>query len=306
MTFSLEASYAECERLTRSQAGNFYYSFLVLPRAKQRAMSALYAFLRRTDDLSDSHEPVETRRAQLAEWRAALDAALAGEFRSPLLPALADTVTRYAIPVEHLRAAIDGVEQDLDPRVYHTFDELADYCHLVASAVGLACIHIWGFRGGEAIAPAKACGIAFQLTNILRDLKEDAARGRVYLPQENLERFDYTADDLLANVIDGRFRALMRFEMARAEEHYRRAAELERWLEPDGRRIFGAMTAIYHSLLDEIRRRDGDIFGPRVRLSAWRKLSIAAVWLVRESPLVAWGWPAARGGRANLAMRGER
>lgn len=282
MTWTVEASYAHCRTLARRAATNFYLSFFTLPRAKRQAMYALYAFLRRTDDLGDNPGPLESRRAALVRWRLSLERSLAGEFDSLLHPALADTVARYEIPPEYLFAAIDGVEMDLAGGQYETFDDLCRYCHKVASVVGLACIHIWGFRGPEALEPARKCGIAFQLTNILRDLKEDAANGRVYLPQQDLRRFNYSIDDLRQGVRDVRFTSLMQFEIERTESLYREGAELPRWLEPDGRKVFTAMVGIYRGLLDEIKRRDGDVFSCRVRLSTWRKLRIAGnAWLAR-------------------------
>ncbi|HWA96937.1 MAG TPA: squalene/phytoene synthase family protein, partial [Pirellulales bacterium] len=199
MTVSVETSYRACKRLTRRTARNFYYSFLVLPRAKRRAMYALYAFLRQTDDLGDCDAPIAERRESLQRWRQSLDRSLAGEFDSPLLPALADTLRQYRVPLVYLHDVIDGVLMDLDERVYETFGQLCEYCRRVASAVGLACIHIWGFSGDQAALEAADCsGIAFQMTNILRDLKEDAALGRVYLPSDDLRRFNYTADDIRA------------------------------------------------------------------------------------------------------------
>jgi squalene synthase HpnC/squalene synthase HpnD len=281
------ASYAECQALARRAAGNFYYSFLVLPKAKRRAMCALYAFLRHTDDLGDSDRPVAERRAALAAWRQSLDNALAGKFDSSLLPALADTVSQFGIPRQYLHEVLDGVEMDLDERVYETFGELADYCYKVASAVGLCCIHIWGFRGAAALDIATPLGIAFQLTNILRDLKEDAESGRVYLPQEDLRRFQYGADELARGVHDHRFSALMRFEIARAEDHYRRGDGLERFLERDSRPALRAMVGIYRGLLDEIKRRDGDVFTSRVRLSGWRKARIAIASLLARTGFAA-------------------
>jgi phytoene synthase len=281
MSDALEAAYAQCQQIARREAGNFYYSFLVLPREKRRGMYALYAFLRRTDDLGDNDQPAEIRRGDLDRWRAALDRALAGTCDTPLFLALHDTVQRFGIPPEYLHAAIDGVLMDVEGRSYETFAELSEYCYRVASVVGLACIHIWGFHHDPAaIEPARACGLAFQLTNILRDLKEDAAAGRVYLPQEDLRRFNYSADDLRACVRDDRFRELMRFEIARAEQLYHEGSLLQRYLEPDGRAALGAMVAIYHGLLNEIRRLDGDVFTRRIALSTWRKWGIAARWLL--------------------------
>ncbi len=284
MNSQLDQSYRICERTARRTATNFYYCFLLLPRAKRRSMSALYTFLRHTDDLGDNPQPADWRRTQLQRWRASLDEAMAGRFDSPVLPALVDTVVRYRVPLEYLHAVIDGVEMDLGEVRHATFDDLERYCYHVASVVGLACIHIWGFRGQQALEPARRCGVAFQLTNILRDLKEDALAQRVYLPTEDLERFDYTADELRRGVRDSRFKNLMRYEIARTERYYQDAAQLEPWLEPDGRRIFRAMLATYHGLLDEIRRIDGDVFGHRVRLSSWRKLRIATQLLVLPPP----------------------
>lgn len=284
MTGSLASSYETCRRLARRSAKNFYYSFLVLPRAKRRAMCALYAFSRQTDDLSDNRQTVDERRAALASWRNSLDQALHGVFDSPVFPALADTVERYQLPPRYLHELIDGVEMDLDRSEYETFEELSGYCYKVASVVGLCCVHIWGYTDERAFEPALKCGIALQLTNILRDLKEDAAHGRIYLPQEDLRRFGYTADDLRRGVIDRRFRELMRFEVDRAERFYAEAAELNRWLSPEGRAVFGAMTHIYRGLLDEIKRADGDVFRRRIRLTTWRKLRIAGRWLLANPP----------------------
>ncbi len=281
MSGTLEASYSYCRRLTRRTAGNFFYSFLVLPREKRRAMCALYAFARRTDDLGDNSQPIESRRAALTDWRLALNRALAGNAQGPILPALVDTAQAYGFSPAYLHALIDGVEMDLEyPTRYETFEELSDYCYKVASAVGLCCIHIWGFTSDAALEPARKCGVAFQLTNILRDLKEDAAEDRVYLPLEDLRRCGYTVDELLRGVSNERFKKLMRFEIARAEQYYAEAAELEHWLEPDGKIIFGAMTGIYRGLLEEIKRHDADVFHYRVRLSTWRKLRIAGRWLL--------------------------
>ena len=284
MTASLAASYENCRRLARRSAKNFYYSFLLLPREKRRAMCALYAFSRHTDDLGDNRQPLDARRQALSQWRASLDRSFRGVYDSPIFPALADTVEHYGLLHEHLHALIDGVEMDLDRNRYETFAELSDYCYKVASVVGLCCIRIWGFRDERAFEPAVKCGIALQLTNILRDLEEDVAAGRVYLPQEDLRRFDYSTDDLRRAVVDRRFRELMRFEVERAERYYNDAAELHRWLSPDGQAVFGAMTSIYRGLLDEIKRREGNVFGRRVRLTAWRKLSIAGRWLLASPP----------------------
>ncbi|MBX7075066.1 MAG: presqualene diphosphate synthase HpnD [Pirellulales bacterium] len=272
----LEQSYALCGQIARRAAKNFYYSFWLLPRPQRRGMCALYAFLRHTDDLADAAEPVAARRAALARWRESLGRALAGQFDHPMLPALADTVARYEVRPIDLHAVLDGVEMDLEDRCYETFRELEAYCERVASAVGLACVRIWGCRDPRALTPARQCGIALQLTNILRDLNEDLARGRVYLPQEDLRRFDYSADDLRGGLRDARFQALMRFEIARAEDFYRQGAALSGYLSGESQAVFAAMFSTYRALLAEIKRRDGDVLTARVRLTPWHKWRIAA------------------------------
>ena len=301
---AVEASYAYCHRVARRSGSSFYPCFLVLRRPKRRAMEALYAYTRHTDDLVDNPQPVRVRREELAGWRASVVSALSDHFcpscegvshqaelershnqpAEAVLPALADSVKRFGIPPEHLQAVIDGCRMDLDGRRYETFDELTDYCHRVASSVGLACLHVWGFRGEEAFRPARACGLAFQMTNILRDLKEDVQQGRVYLPTEDFRRARYSPDDLANSVVDARFHHLVQIEINRVERLYREAAELMRWLEPDGRRIFGMMWSVYHRLFEEIKGRKGRVFCERVRLDRWHKLGIAARWVLLPTP----------------------
>ncbi len=275
----VQASYTACRRAARRAGSNFYPCFLRLPPAKRRAMDALYAFMRYTDDLIDDPQPRQQPHEALARWRAALEHALLGRFDNHpgtnLLPALTDTLKRFQVPPKYLHAVIDGVEMDLTRRRYETFAELEQYCRHVASAVGVACIHIWGFRDRQALEPAEKCGIAMQLTNILRDLGEDARQDRVYLPLEDLRHFGYSVEELIRGVADDRFVRLMQFQIARAEQFYREGAELIHWLEPDGRRTFGMMTAIYHALLKKIARRPRDVLTHRLRVSPWKKCQIA-------------------------------
>ncbi|HXG09130.1 MAG TPA: presqualene diphosphate synthase HpnD [Gemmataceae bacterium] len=285
MTSLLARSYGYCERLARREAGNFYHAFRLLPRPQRRAMCALYAFLRVADDLSDSPGPPEQKRIQLEAWRRQLDRALEGEYRHPLHPAFHHAVTTWNIPREYLHAVLDGVCMDLGPVRYETFAQLYHYCYRVASAVGLACIHIWGFAQEKAKEYAEAAGIAFQLTNILRDLGEDAARGRIYLPREDLERFGYSEEHLRHGRRDARFRALMNFEVERARHYYDVAWPLADLLPPTGRSVFLVMARTYQALLDAIVRRDYDVFSGRVRLSPWHKL-----WLAAQALPVRWGW----------------
>jgi 15-cis-phytoene synthase len=285
---TVATSYAFCRRMARRAGSNFYAGFLLLSGEKRRAMDALYAFMRHTDDLADAAPADPPRRDALAAWRAALHEAMKGDTAnvSPLplgeetaiLPALTDASRRFHIPCEHLDAVIDGVEMDLDHHRYETFDELQQYCERVASAVGLACIHVWGFRGPEAFEPARQAGIALQLTNILRDLRQDAKADRVYLPLADLRQCGYSVDDLLAGVDNQAFLRLIACEIARAEQFYCGGAELCRWLEPDGRRIFGLIMATYRELLQKIARDPAVVLQRQVRLSRFRKLQLLARW----------------------------
>lgn len=268
-------SYAWCERLTRRAAGNFYPAFRLLPADQRRGTCALYAFCRVCDDLSDEPGEADARRAALLDWRRALQAALEGEYTHPLHPALHDTVRRFAVPPRYLEEIIDGVCMDLDIVRYATFAELYRYCYHVASAVGLASIHVWGFRGAAPPA-AEAAGIALQLTNILRDVREDAQRGRIYLPAEDLVRFGCDERQFADGVCDERFRALMRFQAERAYGYYEQARPLVDRLTPAGKAVFLVLLNTYRALLDAIVRRDFDVFTSRVRLSRWHKAWLAA------------------------------
>jgi 15-cis-phytoene synthase len=282
----LARSYAYCERLARREAGNFYHAFRMLPRPQARSMCALYAFLRITDDISDGPGTPETKQMRLSQWRKRLNQALAGQYDHRLHAAFHDTVRAHSIPSVYFEAVINGVESDLQPVAFLRFADLYQYCYRVASVVGLACIHIWGFSGGnEAKLYAESAGIGFQLTNILRDLGEDAGRGRIYLPREDLDRFGYTPEQLRQGTRDEHFRALMRFEVDRARGYYAASLPLAPFLSSPGRAVFQVMTMTYRSLLDAIERRNYDVFSRRVSLSALRKWK-----LVLQALPVRWGW----------------
>jgi phytoene synthase len=248
-------------------------------------MCALYAFLRVTDDLADQPGPTDAKRRALGAWRRQLHAALAGEYHHPLFPAFHHAVARYDIPDDYFDDAVDGVTMDLDVGRYDTFADLYVYCYRVASVVGLSCLPIWGCAAPDAKPYAEAAGVGFQLTNILRDLAEDAERGRVYLPHEDLKRFGYGEDDLRRGVRDARFLALMRFEAERAQRYYDTAEPLARQLPAPGRAVFQVMHRTYRALLHEIIRRDFDVLSGRVRLSRLHKL-----WLAAQALPVRWGW----------------
>jgi phytoene synthase len=284
-TWTLLRSHIYCENLARREASNFYHAFRVLSNRQRRAMCALYAFLRVADDLSDGPGSLADRRAALTSWRRGLELAMTGRYTHPLHPAFHQTVAGCKIPLTYIEAVLDGVAMDLESVQYETFGQLERYCYLVASAVGLSCIHIWGFTDARALHFAEKAGIALQLTNILRDLGEDAARGRVYLPREDLERFRYSADDLRRGMRGEQFRALMRFQVERARGFYDAAQPLAHFLKPQGRAIFWIMIGTYRGLLDAIESRDYDVFSSRVSLSTWRKLLLA----IRALPY-RWGW----------------
>ena len=269
MTNSVDQSYAYCKRLARSRAKNFYYSFVLLSEQQRKAMCAIYAFMRQCDDLSD--EPGASREG-LDRWRAELTDALQGRFSGhPVWPALHHTVRRFGIPHEYLYEMIEGVVSDLEPRRFETFAQLYRYCYQVASVVGLTVIHIFGFDTSTALPLAEKCGVAFQLTNILRDIREDAGRNRVYLPAEDMHRFGVTEADLRAGVRTPAFLQLMGFEAARARAYYDESEPLLDLIHPRSRNSLWALMAIYSSLLDRIEKTNFDVFERRVRLSSFEK-----------------------------------
>lgn len=287
MTASLSDSYAYCQQLAKQTAGNFYYSFLALRREQFQAMCVLYAYMRTVDDLGDHPQRLpEERAASLMQWRYELEQALAGQTDvreqpfHPCFPALLDIIRRYEIPQRYFFDVITGVESDLEPVAFETFDVLADYCYHVAGVVGLCCIHIWGFHDERAYDAGIECGLAFQLTNILRDLSEDIELGRVYLPQEDLGRFDYSRSDIQAQVYDERFRNLMQFEVQRTREFYHKSERLSDYISPAGQGILKAMYRIYGGILNEIERMEYDVYSSRAGLPKWRKLLIAGEAIV--------------------------
>jgi phytoene synthase len=275
---TLDMSYAYCRHVARKRARNFYYSFVLLTPLQRDAMCAVYAFMRYCDDLSD--EP-GANRGDVEQWRKALGEALDGRCDAhPVLPAFHDTVTRYNIPPRYFHEMIDGVASDLDPRRFATFEQLYRYCYQVASTVGLTTIHIFGFDSSEALPLAEKCGIAFQLTNILRDLREDAERGRIYLPAEDLARFHVTEDDIRGGVRTPEFIDLMDFETTRARQYYKESQALLGLVDRRSRASLSALISIYSRLLDRIERSNYDVFSRRISLPAWEKYWIVLRALV--------------------------
>ncbi len=282
------ASYQVCRQLGRQSASSFRWSFWALPSVQRESMHALYAFLRRTDDLVDEAEADQRTATVLDHWRCTLMAVLDGVPHGGIWPALRDTVERHQIPSQYLLDAIDGVGMDLMQQQYGTFEELTTYCYRVASVVGLSCLHIWGCGSPDAREPARKCGIALQLTNILRDLRDDARRGRVYLPLEELERFDYSVDQLRLGVADARFEALMAWQIERAERYYEESQSLAPYLDLPARRVFIAMVDTYRALLRRIKQCPSDVLRSAVpiRLGKPRLAWIAgrAWWKAGDPP----------------------
>ncbi|MFO0888657.1 MAG: phytoene/squalene synthase family protein [Isosphaeraceae bacterium] len=279
------ASYRYCSELARREARNFYVSFLMLPAERRRSMCALYGFMRHTDDLADEAGEPEEKLAALGRWRGELDSALGGgEAAWPGLLAVADTVRRHRIPGHLLHAVIDGVAMDQTRRIYNNFAELSDYCYHVASAVGLCCLHIWGYEseGGRAERLAEACGLALQLTNILRDVREDAGLGRIYLPRDEMARFGVDAGDLRDERPTPQLRELLAFQADRAYGLYDQARMLVPLVDPIGRPVLVTIQGIYRALLDEIVRRDYNVLAGRVSVPGWQKLLIALGALPRR------------------------
>lgn len=267
----LEDDYARCASITRRASSNFYYAFMLLPVERRRALYSVYAFCRFVDDIADDESATDPA-ALLERWRGELDRVYSGSPTHPISRALAHNVRAFGIPRRYFEEIIDGVEMDLSRTRYERFEDLRLYCYRVASAVGLICIEIFGYHNPRAREYAEHLGVAFQLTNIIRDVSEDAARSRIYLPLEDLRRFGVSEDEILQGVDSDKFRRLVEFETARARDFY---AEAERALPPEDRPSLvcaEAMNSIYRALLERIARKDYGVLGRRHRLSTTRKL----------------------------------
>jgi squalene synthase HpnC len=288
------ASYAECHSIARGAHSNFYPAFFLLPKPKRDAIVALYAFMRLIDDVSDKGASVAEKQRGLAKWRAALDEAVTGHSQAfdgnaaralpsermfgewEVLPALVDTMQRYKMPARYLHDLISGAEMDLTIQTYPTFARLEEYCYRVAGTVGLTCTHIFGFRDPKALELSEKLGLAFQLTNIIRDVREDFTLARVYLPEEDLLRYGVTHDDLARNEATLGARELLRFEAERAWTLYEEGAALISMIDEDSRGTLWLLVHTYSSLLARIESLDFAVFGERVRLSKAEKMMFMA------------------------------
>jgi phytoene synthase len=289
----LSRAYATCRTIAKREAKNFYYAFVALPIERRNAICAIYAFMRQADDLADDESlPREERRRKLNAWLAAWhEVAVGGAATDPVFLAVRDATQRFAIPLKLLDELVDGVAMDLDraatgaPDTYATFADLYRYCYLVASVVGLVCIRIFGYSGERAERLAEETGIAFQLTNILRDVSEDAARNRVYLPLTDLAAHGVVLESLLHRAPlappAAAERALLASVARRAEQYYCSAGELLPLIDRESRPALWVLVSIYHALIRRIERADYDVFTRRATVPTAQKIAILLVGLAR-------------------------
>jgi phytoene synthase len=290
---TLDEAYAICRGIAKREAKNFYYAFVALPEPRRNAICAIYAFMRKADDLSDDESiPREQRRLNLEQWQAAWrSAAESGITDDPVFIAVCDATERYSIPLSLLDELIAGTTSDLTahpgdvPDTYATFGDLYRYCYLVASVVGLVCIRIFGYTDPAAERLAEETGVAFQLTNILRDVAEDAERGRVYLPLEDLAAHNVTLESILhrANGAppSANETALLAGIAARAETYYASAEKLLPLIDRESRPALWVLVSIYHALLRRIEHASYDVFSKRARVPTVQKVSILGAGMAR-------------------------
>jgi phytoene synthase len=271
---SVDAAYAEVERITRREARNFAYGIMVLPRPKRRAIAAIYAFARRVDDIADGVLSAGEKRLRLRDLHADLEA----EPKDPVLVALADARARYAIPAQALHDLVDGGLQDTEQSRYADFEELLGYCRRVAGAVGVACIAVYG---SEDVERAQSLGVALQLINIIRDVSEDWQLGRVYLPQDELAAYGVSEDEIAAGRVTPGWRALMAFQASRARAYLEEGLGLLDSLDGRSAACVGTFAGLYRATLDRIEARGFDVFDGSVRLSPLTKLRIVGAGLLR-------------------------
>jgi phytoene synthase len=264
-----------CQKRAAASGSSFYYSFLLLPPQRRRAITALYAFCREVDDVVDECGDPQMARAKLAWWRTELAAAYRGRPGHPVTQALAAAARDFSLPQELLAEIIDGMEMDLEQNRYADFKALHLYCYRVAGTVGLLAAEIFGYEDRLTLKYAHDLGLAFQLTNIIRDVGEDARRGRIYLPQEDLDRFGVDAADILQARCPDAFRRLMEFQIGRAERYYEQAFAQLPAADRKAQRPGLVMAAIYRALLGEIRKDSSQVLSHRVALTPIRKLWIA-------------------------------
>ncbi len=287
MPTDLDLAYDHCRRVAKEHARNFYYAFRTLPARKRNAIYAAYAFCRLCDDIADGEMPLEDKRRLFAATRDSLAEPSDEGSRDPVFRALADAAKVFDIPDDYLEEIIQGVEMDLALTRFQTFEELRTYCYKVASVVGLLCIEVFGYEDPEAKERAVDLGLAMQLTNILRDVREDAKRGRIYIPLDDLERFGYTERELFDGVVNDAFRNLMRFQTARARGFFDSGKLLIPLLSAKSRPCPAVLHGVYSAILDRIEAEGFNVFERRIGLTTTRKLIITArLWAKSLLPAV--------------------
>ncbi|OQY28802.1 MAG: squalene synthase HpnD [Candidatus Cloacimonetes bacterium 4572_55] len=260
---------------TRSSGSNFYYSFLLLPKAKREAMFSIYAFCKYTDDLVDEEQPGGNKQQLLNNWRGEIRQMYEGRPIHPITQSLAASLDKFPIPQKYFDDLVDGIEMDLKKNRYVTFDELLQYCYRVASAVGLMSIEIFGYSCERTRQYARHLGVAFQLTNIIRDIKSDAERDRIYIPLEDLNRFSYTECDLLNSHYSRAFINLMSFQVLRAKEYFQRASRTLPLIDKSTMVTAEIMSHIYFRILEKIEHVHYNVFKEKISLSKSVKIGIA-------------------------------
>jgi phytoene synthase len=276
--FTLEQAYSQCRELTREKAKNFYYAFIVLPKPKRSAIYAVYCFCRLCDDAVD--EPsllAEEKQKRLTDIRHSLNNLKEAASQQPLFAALSDTISKYNIPLDYFQEIVNGVEMDLTTHRYATFEQLRVYCYRVASAIGLICVEIYGYKEQVVREYAVDLGIAMQLTNIIRDVQEDMERNRIYIPLEEFQRFGYSEEALAKGTVDEAFRNLMRFQAERARNYFQSGLRLLPHLSPRSRTSPALLAAIYQKILKRIETRGFNVFEGRASLSS-REKYVLTVW----------------------------
>ena len=301
-------SYPVCHAICRKARSSFLPAIRLLGREQAQAMEIIYAYCRFTDDLADEVPAAQGRR-YLQAWKSIIDCRLESSSLAcqdldvnslsematvpenvlVLASGVVAVVKHYGIPPKYILDVIEGVRQDIDFRPPKNFAELEQYCARVASAVGVACLYIWGFKGREVPCQAHDCGVAFQLTNILRDLREDAERGRIYIPSDELKSFGCEKDAILEGVVTPAWRDLLDFQFERTERFYRSASDLFEFLSDQGRKVFGLMFSTYYALFQKLRRHKHHLFRQKLKLPRWQKIWLLARWSLappRSLPLV--------------------
>ena len=285
MTIELELAYEHCQRITRSEAKNFYYAFRTLPARQRRAIYAAYAFCRVCDDIADGPSPLDEKQRLLADTRELLRQSQNGSVADPVFTALGDAVATFGIPARYFEEVIDGVEMDLVRTRYESFDELREYCYKVAATVGLICIEVFGYSDSTANEYAVDMGLAMQLTNIMRDLKEDAQRGRIYIPLDEISSFGYTEEELQRGVMNYAFRNLMSHQAARARRYFDSGRRLMPLLPPQSRACPEVLIGVYSAILDRIESSEFDVYRRRIGLGTLEKLLLTGrLWAASLIP----------------------